>query len=362
MISNYQLIVFPKALPPYLPPYYTLFTNMSAPIEQVVLNEQIVLTEETPIVEEVKDKKPKKPTLPAKHAKFMQFGSWFAQLLLESGDIDSALFDKIRAKLTVFDDFHPQMSFYSAFADQHKDFNKSLRKEIVAHHRAIAKANKPPPKSKKSPLSDKSQSDFIANIISDAQSSLPLTPEPPSPSPSPSPKAPTPSPSPSPKAPKQKLQKKSTPSPSPTPTPSPTPEVLQLSLDSTTIPTESKADKPPKQPKEKTPKKPEPPQENTLKEPELPKEPKQPKEKTPKAPKEPKPPKAPKATKKSAKPEQPVVPVTATSTDEDEELDVRPFIINGVNYLIDDQNNLYNPETHDEVGTFNPSTNAVTLL
>ena len=153
---------------------------MSAPIEQVilteqVLNEQVVLNEQDPIVEEVKDKKPKKPSLPAKHAKFMQFGAWFAQLLLESGDIDSALFDKMRAKLTVFDDFHTQMSFYSAFADQHKDFNKSLRKEILALRRSIAKANKPP-KSKKSSLSDKSQSDFIAHIISDAQSSLPLTP------------------------------------------------------------------------------------------------------------------------------------------------------------------------------------------
>jgi hypothetical protein len=185
---------------------------MSAPIEQVVLNEQV------PIVDEVKVKKPKKPTLPAKHAKFMQFGAWFAQLLLESGDIDSALFDKMRTKLTVFDDFHPQMSFYSAFADQYKDFNKSLRKEIVAHHRAIAKANKPP-KSKKAPLSDKSQSDFIANIISDAQSSLPLTPP-----------TPPPSPKPSPKPSQQKLQKKST------PTTDPTPEVVQQSLDSTPLP------------------------------------------------------------------------------------------------------------------------------
>ena len=287
---------------------------MSAPIEQVilteqVLNEQVVLNEQDPIVEEVKDKKPKKPSLPAKHAKFMQFGAWFAQLLLESGDIDSALFDKIRAKLTVFDDFHPQMSFYSAFADQHKDFNKSLRKEIVAHHRSIAKANKPPPKSKKAPLSDKSQSDFIANIISDAQSSLPLTPLQPPPKASIEPSIDTTTP----------LQ------PSLPPTPSPTP-----------LPNTPKQTKEPKAPKES-------------------------KEKTPKVPKEPKPPKAPKATKKSAKPEQPVVPVS-TSTDEDEELDVRPFIINGVNYLIDDQNNLYNPETHDEVGTFNPSTNTVTLL
>jgi len=217
---------------------------MSAPIEQVilteqVLNEQVVLNEQDPIVEEVKDKKPKKPSLPAKHAKFMQFGAWFAQLLLESGDIDSALFDKIRAKLTVFDDFHPQMSFYSAFADQHKDFNKSLRKEIVAHHRSIAKANKPPPKSKKAPLSDKSQSDFIANIISDAQSSLPLTPlQPPSPSPK-APKKPEPPqettlietqlPKDS-KPTKKKLQKKST------PTTDPTPEVIQQSVESPPLP------------------------------------------------------------------------------------------------------------------------------
>jgi hypothetical protein len=302
MISNYQSTDFPKAFPLFIP----YLSNMSAPIEQV--------SQQVPLMEEVKVKKPKMPSLPAKHAKFMQFGAWFAQQLLESGDIDSELFDKIRAKLTVFDLFDAQMSFYSAFADQHKDFNKSLRKDILAHRRAIAKANKPP-KSKKAPLSDKSQSDFIAHIISDAQSSLPLTSTP-----------------------------HSTPPPAQTTSPLP----------------KQKPPKAPKVPKEKNPK------ENTPKDPKVPKEntpkaPKAPKEKTPKAPKE-KTPKEPKATKKSTKTEQPVVPAAPTTADEDEELDVRPFIINGVNYLIDDQNNLYNAETHDEVGTFNPATNAVTLL
>jgi hypothetical protein len=205
MISNYQSTDFPKAFPLFIP----YLSNMSAPIEQV--------SQQVPLVEEVKVKKPKKPSLPAKHAKFMQFGAWFAQQLLESGDIDSELFIKMRTKLTVFDEFHAQMSFYSTFADQHKDFNKSLRKDLVAHRRAIAKANKPPPKSKKAPLSDISQSDFIADIISHAQSSLPLTSLT-------SPPAQTTSP-----LPKQKQQKKSPPTDT-------TPEVVQQSLESPPLP------------------------------------------------------------------------------------------------------------------------------
>jgi hypothetical protein len=229
MISNYQSTDFPKAFPLFIP----YLSNMSAPIEQV--------SQQVPLVEEVKVKKPKKPSLPAKHAKFMQFGAWFAQQLLESGDIDSALFIKMRTKLTVFDEFHAQMSFYSTFADQHKDFNKSLRKDLVAHRRAIAKANKPP-KSKKAPLSDISQSDFIADIISHAQSSLPLT----STIPPCEPKQNTPN---EPKVPKEntpkqpkvpKVPKETTPKAPKAPkeyTPTdPTPEVVQQSVESPPLP------------------------------------------------------------------------------------------------------------------------------
>jgi hypothetical protein len=113
-----------------------------------------------------KKKREKTPSLPAKHAKFMQFGAWFIQSLLDSGAINSELNTSLLNHLLVFDSFDNQLAFYTSFANQHKDFNKSLRKLVLANKRAIKLANKPT-KSKKSKNSlNDEHSDFLSSILS----------------------------------------------------------------------------------------------------------------------------------------------------------------------------------------------------
>jgi hypothetical protein len=50
--------------------------------------------------------------------------------------------------------------------------------------------------------------------------------------------------------------------------------------------------------------------------------------------------------------------VTAAENEE-EELDVRVFMINAKEYLIDDNNNLYDSNTHAVIGIWNKETNAI---
>jgi hypothetical protein len=50
---------------------------------------------------------------------------------------------------------------------------------------------------------------------------------------------------------------------------------------------------------------------------------------------------------------------TATADNEEEELDVRVFMINAKEYLIDDNNNLYDSNTHAVIGIWNKETNTI---
>jgi hypothetical protein len=49
----------------------------------------------------------------------------------------------------------------------------------------------------------------------------------------------------------------------------------------------------------------------------------------------------------------------ATADNEEEELDVRVFMINAKEYLIDDNNNLYDSNTHAVIGIWNKETNSI---
>lgn len=52
-------------------------------------------------------------------------------------------------------------------------------------------------------------------------------------------------------------------------------------------------------------------------------------------------------------------PNVADNTEEEEELDVRLFTINGKEYLIDDNNNLYDANSHTVVGTWDKENNTI---
>ena len=71
--------------------------------------------------------------------------------------------------------------------------------------------------------------------------------------------------------------------------------------------------------------------------------------------------KKPKATKKSKKEE--AAPVVAAPVvqeeEEDEEIHTQEIEIGGKSYLIDGDNNIYSVDTHDEIGTYDATTNTI---
>ena len=72
--------------------------------------------------------------------------------------------------------------------------------------------------------------------------------------------------------------------------------------------------------------------------------------------------KKPKATKKSKKEETPIVAapvVVEEAKEEDEEIHTQEIEIAGKSYLIDGDNNIYSVDTHDEIGTYDATTNTI---
>jgi hypothetical protein len=52
--------------------------------------------------------------------------------------------------------------------------------------------------------------------------------------------------------------------------------------------------------------------------------------------------------------------LTVDDADDDENIQTREFVLNGVDYLIDDDNNVYTvDESHDLVGVYNPATKTI---
>jgi hypothetical protein len=94
--------------------------------------------------------KEKKPSLSAKHSKFLVFGYWFTQQLLDKqllSDSQSAL-----ELLTLFSDVSAQTTYFQTFLDELKSSTKDMKSSLKAH-------NKPPPKSKAKPAkSDNAES------------------------------------------------------------------------------------------------------------------------------------------------------------------------------------------------------------
>ena len=91
---------------------------------------------------EVKEKKPRTPTLPAKFGKFIHFGYWFMQKLNEDPDapaVDEALFIE---KLNLFADVESQQAFVQGFFDESKDVNKNIRQLVKDRNKEALKAAK----------------------------------------------------------------------------------------------------------------------------------------------------------------------------------------------------------------------------
>lgn len=106
---------------------------MSQPIESVNMPEV------APVA--TKPKRERKPTLPAKLSKFLAFGYWSNKTLLDQGLITEEQFNNILTNIQAHASVDAQTEFYSRFLDESGEAMKTLRK-------MVAKAAKPPKVSK----------------------------------------------------------------------------------------------------------------------------------------------------------------------------------------------------------------------
>jgi len=310
---------------------------MSAPVATV----EIVNTEVAQKAQRVK-----KPSLPAKYNKFMSFGFWFLNKL------DATVRDQLFAELKLYGSIEEQSALFQSYLDEASASNKIMRKTVAAFHKPPkVRATKSSRKTSK-PVATESD-DLIAKLISDANGTTMSikTAETPSETPSEKPKKTkkstkkTEQPVPetpvaeTPVAEKPKKTRKSTKKTAETP-------VVETPVAETPV-VETPAEKP-KKTKKST------------------KTAEQHVDDTPVAEK-------PKKTKKSTKKtEQPVVetpseplPVTSDQQPDDEdsdEIQTRIVTIEDKQYLADADYNLYDINSHEEIGRYDATTKQIIKL
>jgi len=307
--------------------------------------------ENVEVVVAPKANKPKK--LSGKYEKFLVFGYWFVEQLKQKNiAVDETV---LHQQLTMFSSVEEQTQYFEAFFEQIKTSTKSMKAVIKEHNKPPAKAKKTkkeptdkPPAAKKTNgrkkknaevINDK-QDELVAELVAAAQTEevheLPVDDKP-----------------------KRKYSRK--PKTKPTeeesttePLPEPTVEaVLENVIEAITEPL---ADKP----KKKT----------TKKDTET-----KPKETKPKEtkPKETKKETKPKKTKKAEEPVKETFvdpsPVAhdaddadgADDEDDEEEIQVQTFVHKGIQYLRDFNNNIYDKNTCEVIGLYDPSSDLITI-
>jgi len=110
-------------------------------------------------VEQNVEKKQRKPSLPEKFGKFIQFGFFFMKQYNESHDVkidENSFLESLR----LFANVDEQQTFVQTFFDNSKENKKSMRKFLQNHNKALAKAAKiaaAPPKPEKKPRAKKTK-------------------------------------------------------------------------------------------------------------------------------------------------------------------------------------------------------------
>jgi hypothetical protein len=266
------------------------------------------------IVEQNVEKKQRKPSLPEKFGKFIQFGFFFMKQYNDSHDvkIDENSFLE---SLNMFANVDEQQTFVQTFFDNSKENKKNMRKFLQNHNKALAKAAKiaaAPPKPEKKPRAKKTKTepeplpesaDTPINVSSQVSDSTETV---------------------QPVETKTKVSRKK-PSKAVSNTQDDLVNELVKRASSTDIPTTSSL--PESTPAAKTPKK----KSN-----------------------DDKPLKKPRATKTAP-------PPPATNDDADDSADVSLFEFQGKQFLIDDLSRVYDVNTQDEIGRFDPSSNSLNL-
>jgi hypothetical protein len=257
----------------------------------------------TPVV--MAEEKVKKPTFLAKYSKFMNFGFYFVSQMKETGVLDDALFDTLCGHLHLSSSVEDQIDYYKSFLDVSKDAAKALRKDISARRKAAKNANKPPRKPRnnnnKNNKNNKNNHNDLINELVSLSSGEPTVP-PDAPSLNDIPK----------KARKPRAKKGDS------ETAAPAKEELPVVIAAPAKEEKPKKERKPRDKKEKT--------------------------------------------VVVADPVPSPTPIVATQVaedkeEDDEELDVREFVLNEVQYWIDDSTgNVFDYETQEHVGNYNADT------
>ena len=135
-------------------------TSVITPLETLVVEPTVVAP----------TRAPKKPSLPAKYSKFLSFGFWFATRL--EPDARDAFYQQFK----LFSSLEEQTEFFQTYLDEASASNKIMRKTIANHNKPVktraTKASRKPSK----PVAAETD-DLIATLIADANGEpLPTTP------------------------------------------------------------------------------------------------------------------------------------------------------------------------------------------
>ena len=93
---------------------------MSTPVSNVE-NVEVVVAQKVARV--------KKPSLPAKYSKFMSFGFWFLNKM------DATVRDQLFPEIKLFSSIEEQSAFFQSYLDEASASNKIMRKTITAFHK-----------------------------------------------------------------------------------------------------------------------------------------------------------------------------------------------------------------------------------
>jgi len=273
-------------------------------------------------VKEVKPKAPRKPTLAAKYNKMLVFGYTLVESLRAKGVFSDELVEQVFAELHLMSSVDDQVAYYESVLSQAGANAKVMKKYVVARNKPVKEPKVRKPRAKKSVTvqSDASDEDVIQNLVDAARDEAPKVKKPrKNAKKAEVEEAPAQSPEPKTKKPKAKK-----------------PEVVEAPV---AVP----------EPKEKKPKA------KTAEVVEAPlavPEPKAEKPKAKKAEVEPEskaePKSKPKAKAEKAKAKTPE-PVADSDDDDEEEILTKETSIDGVPFLVDQHNNLYDPVSHQFV-------------
>jgi len=270
-----------------------------------------------PIVEQNVEKKQRKPSLPEKFGKFIQFAFFFLKQYNDSHEVnidENSFLDSLQ----MFASVEEQQSFVQTFFDNSKENKKNMRKFLQTRNKALAKAAKiaaAPPKPEKKPRAKKTKTettqvlqpaDTPINVSAQVSETIQVL--------QPSETAET----------KTKVSRKK-PSKAVSNTQDDLVNELVKRASSTDIPTTS----PSKTPKKKS--------------------------------NDDKPLKKPRATKTSPSPAPTANADPDPHADPDDSADVSLFEFQGKQFLIDDLSRVYDINTQDEIGRFDPSSNSLNL-